>query len=104
MGLPTVPSAAFPGPPAATLQQVLSAQLLVSAPPNGLDECFFFNALVVRLPYSLIFWQFLLFFVFKFVVLLLLVVQGGTVCLLMPPCWLELKYLNMSFIPSFGAD
>ena len=29
-----------------------------SAPPTGLDECFFFNSLVVRLPYSLIFWQF----------------------------------------------
>ena len=33
-----------------------------------------FNSLVVRLPYSLIFWQFWLFFVFKFVVFLLLVV------------------------------
>ena len=26
--------------------------------PTGLDECFFFNSLVVRLPYSSIFWQF----------------------------------------------
>ena len=27
-------------------------------PPASLDKCFFFNSLVVRLPYSLIFWQF----------------------------------------------
>ena len=40
-------------------------QLPISAPPTGLDECFFFISLVVRLPYSLIFCQFWLFFVFK---------------------------------------
>ena len=51
-----------------------SVWLLVSAPPTGLDECFFFYSLVVGLPYSLIFWQSWLFFVFKFVVVLLLVV------------------------------
>ena len=34
-------------------------------PPTGLDECFFFNSLVVGLPYSSIFCQFWLFFVFK---------------------------------------
>ena len=39
--------------------------LLVSALPTGLGECFFFISLVVRLPYSLIFCQFWLFFVFK---------------------------------------
>ena len=44
--------------------------LPVSAPPTGLDECFFFNSLVVGLPYSLISCQFWLFFVFKFVVVL----------------------------------
>ena len=60
--------------PAATLLQVLSAPLPVSAPPTGLDECFFFISLVVGLPCSLIFCQFWLFFVFKFVVVLLLVV------------------------------
>ena len=43
--------------------------------------CFFFNSLVVRLPYSSIFCQFWLFFVFKFVVILLLVVWVGTVYL-----------------------
>ena len=41
-----------------------SPQLPVSAPPTGLDECFFFNSLVVGLPYSLIFCQFWLFFGF----------------------------------------
>ena len=50
-----------PGPPATTLPQVLSAWLPISAPPTGLDECFFFNSLVVELPYSLIFCQFWLF-------------------------------------------
>ena len=40
-------------------------QLPISAPPTGLDECFFFISLVVGLPYSLIFCQFWLFFVFK---------------------------------------
>ena len=44
--------------------------LPVSAPPTGLDECVFFNSLVVVLPYSLIFWQFWLFFVFKIDVVL----------------------------------
>ena len=53
------------GPSAAALLRVLSAWLPVSAPPTGLDECFFFNSLVVGLPYSSIFCQFWLFFVFK---------------------------------------
>ena len=41
------------------------ARLLPSAPPTGLDECFFFISFVIGLPYSLIFCQFWLFFVFK---------------------------------------
>ena len=53
-------------------------QLPISAPPTSLNECFFINSLVVGLPYSLIFWQFCLFFVFKFVILLL-DVRGGKV-------------------------
>ena len=53
--------------------------------PTSLNECFFFNSMVVRLPYILLFWKFWLFFVFKFVVDLLLVVQGGKVYLPMPP-------------------
>ena len=39
--------------------------LPVSAPPTGLDECFIFVSLVVRLPCGSIFCQFWLFFVFK---------------------------------------
>ena len=72
------------GLPAATLPGVLSAWLRFSAPPTGLRECFFLNSLVVGLPYSLIFCEFWLFFVLKFIVLLL-AVQGGTVSLPMPP-------------------
>ena len=64
---PAPQSATSLGPPAAALLCVLSARLPVSAPPTGLVECFFFNSLVVGLPYSLIFWQFWLFFVLKFV-------------------------------------
>ena len=40
-------------------------QLPVSTPPTSLDECLFFFFLVVGLPYSLIFCEFWLFFVFK---------------------------------------
>ena len=39
--------------------------LPVSTPRTSLDECFFFISLVVRLPYSFIFCQFWLCFVFK---------------------------------------
>ena len=53
------------GPPTVTLLQVLSPQLPVSVPLTSLDECFFFLFLVVRLPYSSIFCQFWLFFIFK---------------------------------------
>ena len=64
--LPTATqSATLLGLPAATLLRVLSTWLPVSAPPTGLDECFFFISLVIGLPYSLIFCQFWLFFVFK---------------------------------------
>ena len=37
----------------------------VSSPPTDLDECFFFNSLVVGLPYSSIFCQFWLFLFFS---------------------------------------
>ena len=84
----------LPGPPATTLPWVLSTRLPISAPPTGLDECFFFNSLVVRLPYSSIFWQFCLVFVFKFVVVLFLVVRGGTVVYL---C-LHLGWKSLIFI------
>ena len=70
---------------------------IISSPPTGLNECFFFNSLVVGLPYSLIFWQFWLFFVLKCVVVLL-GVQGGKVYLPTPQCWpevWELKFLIM---------
>ena len=87
---PVPQSATLLGLPAATLPESYLPGLPVSAPPTGLDECFFFISLFVGLPHSLIFCQFWLFFVFKFVVHLL-VVQGGTVCLPMPPSWLVVK-------------
>ena len=73
--LPCWPAAAFPtllhNPPPRWVHQppalpgVLSAWLPVSTPPIGLGECFFFISLVVGLPFSSIFCQFWLFFVFK---------------------------------------
>ena len=70
-----LPAAAWPAPfhnpPPCWVRQLLPChkssppQLPISTPPTGLDECFFFISLVVRLPYSLIFCQFWLFFVFK---------------------------------------
>ena len=93
VGLPRPQSTVSPGPPAAALSRVLSAQLPLSAPPTSLDECFFFNSLVVGLPCSLIFCQFWLVFVLEFVVVFLLVVQGSTVCLPMPPSWEVIFFL-----------
>ena len=69
-------------------------QLPFSAPPISLDECFLFNSLVFRLPYCLIFWQVWLFFVFKFVVILLLFVGGSKAYLTMPPSWQEVLINN----------
>ena len=66
-------------------------RLPVSAPPTSLNGCLFFKSLVVGLPYSLIFWQFWLCFVFKYVVVLLLIVWGGKVYLPTPPSWLEVS-------------
>ena len=63
-------------------------RLPISGPPTDLNECFFFNSLVVVLPYSSILCQ-TVFFVFKFAVVLPSVVWGGTVCLPTPPSWLE---------------
>ena len=80
----------LPCPPATALPRVLSARLPVFSPSTSVNECFFFNSLVVGLSYSSIFWQFWLFFVFKFVVLLLVVV-GGKVYLPMPPSWPEVN-------------
>ena len=66
---------------------ILSAPAACIRPPTSLNEC---SDLGVGLPYSLIFWQVWLFFVFKFVVLLL-VVKGSKLYLPMPPSWPEVK-------------
>ena len=65
LACPIPQSATLLGLPAATLPRVLSARLPISAPPTGMDECFFFISLVVGFPYSSIFYPFWLFFVFK---------------------------------------
>ena len=63
VGLPSPPAAAFPH--------------ILPTPPISLDECFFLNSLVVRFPYSLIFWQFSF-----FVVVVVIVFKCGVVLLL----------------------
>ena len=69
--LATALPAPFHNPPPRQVRQLPPCHessppwLPVSAPPTGLDECFFFISLVVRLSYSSIFCQFWLFFVFK---------------------------------------
>ena len=57
-----------PAPPATALPDLVLQPLPcckssppwlpVSAPPTGLGECFFLNSLVVRLPYTSVFWQY----------------------------------------------
>ena len=54
----------------------LSAHLHVSTPPAHLDESSFFKYLVVRLPYSLIFWWFWVFLFWGLVVIFSVVEQG----------------------------
>ena len=91
VGSPTPPAVALTGPPATVLLESSPTQVPVSTPPASLDECSFFNSLVVELPYSLIFWQSGYLFVFICAVVFLLVVRGGKVYLPMPPSWLEVS-------------
>ena len=66
-----IPHSASLGP--ATAMRVLSTLVPISAPPTGLDVCFFFIYLVLDfLPFDF---------------LSVLVVRGGTVCLPTPPSW-----------------
>ena len=69
--------------------------LPVSAPSASLDECFFFNSLVVGLPYSSIFHEFWLFFVFTLVVVLLLILWGNKEYLPTLPSWLEAPFFQI---------
>ncbi|KAF6109593.1 hypothetical protein HJG60_010853 [Phyllostomus discolor] len=61
----------------------------------------YFNSLVVGLTYSSIFCQFWLFFVFKLLLSLFLIVQGGIVCQPTPPSWPEvpLFFFKVDFNP-----
>ena len=105
LACPVPQSATLLGPPASTLPQVLSTRLPVSAPPTSLDECFFFISLVVRLPYSLIFCQFWLFFVFKLLSFFWLCEEAQCVYLCLHLGWKlcffvfkwEVKFLDLYF-------
>ena len=66
---PFIPHSASVGP--ATATRVLSILVPISAPPTGLDECFFFSTWCwTSLPFNF---------------LSVLVVRGGAVCLSRPP-------------------
>ena len=86
-----------PSLPAVALLPVLCTQLPISAPPTGLYECVFFNFLVVRLPYSSIFWNFWLFFVFKLLLSFFWLCKEAA-CLPTPPPWLEVPSTKCLFI------
>ena len=81
---------------------ILLPQLLVSTRPASLDEFFFFNSLVVGLLYNLIFWHCWLIFVFKLVVILLLVVGGSEAYLSTPPSWPECKWGPVSLLQNIS--
>ena len=107
VGPPSLPAASLPSlvlqplpcpPQLHQLPRVISSLAAHLRPSYWSGECFFINSSVVRLPYSSIFWQFWLFFVFKFIVVLLSVVWGGKVYLPMPPSWLEVP--SIFLIPS----
>ena len=77
------------------LLHVLSAPAAHLRPSYLSGWMFLFKSLVVRLPYSLIFWQFWLFFVFKFVVFFFLV-WGGKVCPPTPPPFINWRTFGLS--------
>ena len=80
----------LPIPPACcTTCPILQPLPCCAFSPTSPNERFFFNPLVVGLPYSSIIWQFWLCFHFKFFVVLPLVEQGSKVYLHTPPSWLE---------------
>ena len=89
LGLPagTLPNLVLELPPC---HESYLPRLPISTLSTGLDECFFFNSFVVGLLCSSIFWLLWLFFIFKFIVLLL-IVQGCKVYLPTPPSWLEVS-------------
>ena len=79
VGLPSPQSTASLGPPTAALPRILST------PPTGLGECFFFISLVVRLPHSLIFCQYWLFSVFKLLLSFFWLCEEAQCGYLLPP-------------------
>ena len=74
-------------PPAATLPRVLSTWQ--PSPPFLPVQVNVSSLSPWLLDFHSVFWQFWLFFVFKLVVVLLLVVPGGSVCVPTPPPCLE---------------
>ena len=87
-----------PSPPAAACHQSSPPQLLISAPPTILGECFFFNSLVLGLPYSSIFCQFWLFLFLKLLSFFWLWEESQCVCLCLHLGWKsQLEFLSSIF-------
>ena len=87
--LPTYPSVLYP--PAGASWFCISHL----RPSYHLDECGFFNSLVIKLPYGSVFWWFLVMAVLYFHCNFALVVQGGKLHLAMPPSWQEASSLRL---------
>ena len=83
----TQSSCCLPTYPVTTLSHVSLPQLPVSSLPTSLNECFFFNSLVVGLPYSSIFCQFWLFL--NLLLSFFVVAWGSKVYIPTPPTWPE---------------
>ena len=76
--------------------------LPISTPPTGLYECFFFISLVVRLPYSSIFCQFWLLFVFKLLSFWLWE-EAQCVCLCLHLGW-KFSFIHFYAIQNLGKN
>ena len=84
-------------------QESILPRLPVSTPPTGLDEGFFFISLVVGLLYSLIFCQFWLFFVFKFLLSFWLCEEAQCVYLCLHlefPLWVFYSFIK-NYLPMY---
>ena len=98
VGLPSLPASASPRLPSAALPWVLFTWLPISASPTSLDECFSLTPWLSDFHTVRFSGNSGCFLIFKFFVVLLLVVQRGTVYPPKPPSWPDISFI-MSIYP-----